>query len=204
MGWAYRSVSSYTTPVLSSTSSSHFLAFNTSLSTDSLVCNYYASNDNVQTTLTGLIEASADGVLWTTLKSLNNDLPKNAATLAEKRLSLCFRGEYQYVRFTLISKGATDPNVNINLISVKHSANVAGTSNPKANDENISIVGRRISVANNTEYKSLRISSIIGSTISNFSPVDSEINLGGIPSGLYLISAQKKNASPSCKTVIIK
>jgi len=44
-GWGYRLLNNATTPQLASTSStnSFFLAFNPSLSTDSLVCNYYAN-----------------------------------------------------------------------------------------------------------------------------------------------------------------
>lgn len=121
-GWGYRVLNNATTPQLASISSanSFFLAFNSSLSTDSLVCNYYASNNNTQTGLAATISASGDGVSWIPLKTTNNDLPANSATAAQKRLALLLPLGTQYIQYLMTAKGTSDPAININVISVKN------------------------------------------------------------------------------------
>lgn len=122
MGWAYKVATANTTPVLSSTSSSHFLAFNPSLGTDSMVCTYCQSNNTVSTTLASIVESSNDGVTWATIKSYNNNVPLNSASAADKRLALQLTAGTQYLRFTLTAKGVSDPYVNINAFYVKHAS----------------------------------------------------------------------------------
>ncbi len=121
-GWGYRVVTTNATPQLTSITStnSFYLAFNPSLGTDSLVCNYYASNDIAQTGLGATISSSSDGVTWTTLKTTNNDLPLNSATAAQKRLALLLPVGTQYIQYLMTAKAGTDPAVNINVITVKH------------------------------------------------------------------------------------
>lgn len=124
LGWAYRSVASYNTPVLTSTSISHFLAFNPSLSTDSLVCSYYSSSNAAsdQTGSSSAISASNDGVNWSTLKSYsNNDVPLNNATTAQKRLALALPANTQYLRFILPTKAGV-ANFSANSFDMKHEA----------------------------------------------------------------------------------
>jgi len=123
-GWGYRVLNNATTPQLASTSSTNslFMAFNPSLSTDSLVCNYYASNNNTQVGLAATISASGDGVSWTTLKTTNNDLPLNSATADQKRLALVLPIGTQYIQYLMTAKGTSDPAININVISLKNKA----------------------------------------------------------------------------------
>lgn len=139
MGWAYRVFPTFTYPVLSSTSITHYLAFNPSLSTDSLICNYYASNNIAQVALTSIIELSNDGVLWTTIKSFNNNIPFNNATAAAKRLALLLTEGTQYIRFSMTGKGAGDPNISINAFNVKNASELTTGLNALNLESNIHV-----------------------------------------------------------------
>lgn len=202
-GWALRAPASGTTPQLAGSSSSFFLAFNPSLGTDSLVCNYYASNNNVQTGLTGIIESSSDGIMWTTIKSINNNLPKNDATAAEKRTALLLSEGTQYIRYTVQTKAATDPNVNINLISVKHVGTASGIHEISDFDTNITLVGHNMLIANNQDYKSIRLISVDGSTLLNLKEVNTEISLSKFHAGVYVVIAQKKDGLRIAQKIIL-
>lgn len=121
IGWAYRELNNATTPQLVSATSRNmfFLAFNPSMQNDSLVCNFYASNNNVQVGLSASIEASTNGVEWVAIKEFSNNLPANKAAIADKRLSLLLPIGTQYIRFLLKTKGKEDPNILLNSILVK-------------------------------------------------------------------------------------
>jgi len=205
-GWGYRLLNNATTPQLASTSStnSFFLAFNPSLSTDSLVCNYYASNNNTQTGLSGTINTSIDGVTWTTIKSMSNDLPANNATLAQKRFASLLPTGTQYVQFLLTGKASTDPAVNVNVIYVKHFGNITAVQTITDYDPNITINGHNLSIKNNLNYTSLQLISIQGKTIQTYNHPNSEISLPNLSKGLYIINARKNNGSLICKKVILK
>lgn len=121
IGWAYRELNNATTPQLVSTTSRNmfFLAFNPSLQNDSLVCNFYASNNNKQVGLSAGLEASINGTEWVSIKEFSNNLPVNSASVVDKRLSLLIPVGTQYIRFLLRTKGKEDPNILINSILVK-------------------------------------------------------------------------------------
>jgi hypothetical protein len=120
-GWGYRELNNGIDPQLAATTSRNafFLAFNPSQANDSLICNYYASNNNSQTGLNTSILASPDGISWTSIKDFTNTVPSNNATIDEKRISLLLPVGTQYVKYFLIAKGQNDPNININMISIK-------------------------------------------------------------------------------------
>lgn len=121
-GWGYRVLSNAPVPQLTSAFSTNtfYLAFEPSLSSDSLVCNVYASNENLQNELVVSVNASPDGIEWNKLKSYSNDVPPNSAPLSQKRLSVPLLAGTQYIQFVLEKKAKGNPNININTISIKH------------------------------------------------------------------------------------
>lgn len=119
MGWAYRAIDMNNNyPRLSSKSQSFILAFNPCGGLETMTCNFYASNDSEQTGLSANIESSADGISWIILKTFNNDIPKNSAKTTEKNLSFLLSGGTQYIRFQILSKATTDPNICMNLFQL--------------------------------------------------------------------------------------
>ena len=122
IGWAYRELNNSVTPQLVSATSRNlfFLAFNPSMQNDSLICNFYASNNNLQVGLSAVIEASTNGIEWMTIKEFSNNVPTNSASVSDKRLSLLIPVGSQYIRFLLKTKGKEDPNILLNSILVKN------------------------------------------------------------------------------------
>lgn len=120
-GWGYRELNNAITPQLAASTSrnSFFLAFNSSQANDSLICNYYASNNNTQTGLNATIGASADGINWISLKDFTNNVPFNNAPKDSKRISLLLPIGTQYIKYLLTAKCQDDPNININTISIR-------------------------------------------------------------------------------------
>lgn len=122
IGWSYRMVAPNNSLYLSSTSHSAYMAFDPSAITDSLNCTYYGSNTTTQTGFTSSIDASIDGVNWTTIKSYNNNLTKNDGTAAEKNISVSLKNVVgaKYIRFLLLTKGASDPGLIISQLGIKN------------------------------------------------------------------------------------
>ncbi len=124
-GWGYRELNNSVVPQLTASTSRNcfFLAFNPSLPYDSLVCNFYASNNNSQSGLISTINASSDGKIWSVLKEFSNNIPVNSASKDEKRVTLALPAGTQYIKYLLVAKGQNDPNININTISIKRIKN---------------------------------------------------------------------------------
>jgi len=119
MGWSYRAIDMNNNyPRLSSKSQSFILAFNPCDGSETMTSNFYASNDSEQIGLTASIESSTDGISWINLKTFNNDIPKNSAKATEKNLSFLLSAGTQYIRFQIISKAATDPNICMNIFQL--------------------------------------------------------------------------------------
>ena len=119
MGWAYRAIDmSNNFPRLSNKSQSFILAFNPCSGSETMTCNFYASNNTEQKGLSANIESSADGISWINLKTFNNDIPKNSARATEKNLSFLLSAGSQYIRFQILTRAATDPTVCMNLFQV--------------------------------------------------------------------------------------
>lgn len=189
-GWAYRNLANNTTPQLISTGSanSFYLAFNPSLGTDSLVCNYYASNDNTQTGLTASISASGDGVTWTVLKNTNNDLPLNSATDVQKKLALLLPANTKYIQYLLTAKGSSDPYIVINGISVKHSTISTGIMPTEASRKvMIYTHNNMVSVMNAIANEKIEMFNSVGTKLLSVNAKTGENVLPLQTRGIYLI-----------------
>jgi hypothetical protein len=196
-GWGYRVSNNTTTPQLTSATSnnSFFLAFNPALATDSLVCNFYASNNNTQTGLSANIQFSNDGITWSTIHSINNNLPLNSAPAADKRYAVLLPVGTQYVQYLLTAKGSSDPNININGFSIKHEGPTAITDIHTDNGL-FYISGKRMIINNINTAKSIVIMSLQGSIVHNYNTLNSQqLILSNLPNGIYLALIKKADGT---------
>jgi len=189
-GRGYRFLNNAATPQLASSSSTNslFLAFNPSLSTDSLVCNYYASNNNTQTSLTATVSASVDGVSWTTLKTTNNDLPANSATVDQKRFALLLPVGTQYIQYLMTAKGSSDPAVNINVIYVKNKATTTDVIVSESLPKTLIFSFHNVVIVKNAKaYENIEIFNSVGTKVLLVNANAGENVLNLKTGGIYLV-----------------
>jgi hypothetical protein len=189
-GWGYRVLNNVTAPQLGSTTSTNtfYLAFNPCLATDSLVCNFYASNDNAQTGLSASINTSTDGVTWTTIRTISNNLPLNSATTTDKRYAVLLPVGTQYVQYLLTAKGSSDPNININAISIKNKAVSTGL-NTSGSNQYFTIVSNNntVSILNSKENDKIEVYSIGGTKITSVIALGNKTDISLKNKGIYLV-----------------
>ncbi|MFV0468998.1 MAG: T9SS type A sorting domain-containing protein [Dysgonomonas sp.] len=204
IGWAYRVVSTSTTPsapILGGQDQAMFFAYDAPAS--SFSCMLYASNNNDQTNVKATIDGSSDGITWTNIKSYSNDLPKNNATDEEKTVQVALDKDYRYVRVIMTENksGSTDPNISVNKFSV--TSNIGTSISSDSEDASEIYLKDNKLVLDNLDASVFSIFNMSGRIVKKSAVQSNEITLDGLNNGIYVVAVTLTNGKTIHKKIVL-